>query len=147
LLVTVPGVEDVIAANLLADLPALGQLNRGQAAKLVGVAPLNRDSGQYRGKRMIGGGRASVRQILFTATLVAMRWNPVIKRHYNHLLENGKSKMVALTACMRKLLLILNAMIKTNSLGIPRLSLDFQDSRCCAMWQWDQRYCSMVALE
>jgi transposase len=115
LLVTVPGVGSVTAANLLAELPELGRLNRGQAAKLVGLAPINRDSGQFRGKRMIGGGRASVRQALFMATLVATRFNPVIKTHYHHLLQQGKCKMVALTACMRKLLLIINAMIKANS--------------------------------
>lgn len=115
LLTSVPGVGTVTATGLIADLPELGTLNRGQAAKLVGLAPINRDSGTLRGKRMTGGGRASVRKNLFMATLVATRFNPVIKSHYQHLLQKGKPKMVALTACMRKLLLILNAILKSNS--------------------------------
>jgi transposase len=115
LLTTVPGVGQVTAAGLLAELPELGTMNRGQAAKLVGLAPLNRDSGSLRGKRMIGGGRTSVRRSLFMATLVATRHNHLIRSHYQQLLDRGKSKMTALVACMRKLLLILNAMIKNNS--------------------------------
>jgi transposase len=115
LLVTVPGVGAVTAAALLAELPELGAMNRGQAAKLVGLAPLNRDSGSLRGKRMIGGGRTQVRRSLYMATIVATRHNTLIRRHYQQLLARGKAKMTALVACMRKLLLILNAMIKTNS--------------------------------
>jgi transposase len=115
LLVTVPGVGAVTAAALLADLPELGSLNRGQAAKLVGLAPLNRDSGTLRGKRMIGGGRSQIRRSLYMATLVATRHNRLIRSHYQQLLGRGKAKMTALVACMRKLLLILNAMIKNQS--------------------------------
>lgn len=115
LLVTVPGVGAVTAAGLLADLPELGALNRGQAAKLVGLAPLNRDSGTLRGKRMIGGGRAQVRRSLYMATLVATKHNRLIRNHYRQLIDRGKAKMTALVACMRKLLLILNAMIKNQT--------------------------------
>jgi transposase len=112
LLVTVPGVGAVTAAALLAELPELGSMNRGQAAKLVGLAPLNRDSGSFRGKRMIGGGRSQVRRSLYMATLTATKHNKSIRSYYHQLLERGKAKMTALVACMRKLLLILNAMLK-----------------------------------
>ncbi len=115
LLVSVPGVGTVTAAGLLAELPELGAMNRGEAAKLVGLAPINRDSGALRGKRMIGGGRTQVRRSLYMATIVATRHNKIIRRHYRQLLDRGKSKMTALVACMRKLLLILNAIIKNNS--------------------------------
>lgn len=115
LLVSVPGVGAVTAAGLLAELPELGSLNRGQAAKLVGLAPINRDSGSLRGKRMIGGGRTQVRRSLYMATIVATQHNKLIRTHYRKLLQRGKAKMTALVACMRKLLLILNAMIKNNS--------------------------------
>ena len=114
LLVSVPGVGPTTAAALTAELPELGRLNRRQAARLVGLAPINRDSGTLRGKRMIGGGRATVRKGLYMATLVAAKHNPVIRAFYQRLLQQGKAKMVALTACMRKLLLILNAIVKTN---------------------------------
>jgi transposase len=115
LLVTVPGVGAVTAAGLLAELPELGAMNRGQAAKLAGLAPINRDSGSLRGKRMIGGGRTQVRRALYMATIVATQHNQLIRNYYRHLLARGKAKMTALVACMRKLLLILNAMIKNNS--------------------------------
>jgi transposase len=115
LLVTVPGVGLVTATGLLAELPELGRLNRGQAAKLVGLAPINRDSGTLRGKRMIGGGRVHVRRSLYMATIVATKHNDLIRRHYLQLLARGKAKMTALVACMRKLLLILNAILKNNS--------------------------------
>ena len=114
LLVTVPGVGAVTAAALVAEMPELGALNRGQAAKLVGLAPINRDSGTLRGKRMIGGGRTQVRRSLYMATIVATQHNGLIKKHYQQLLARGKAKMTALVACMRKLLLILNAMIKNQ---------------------------------
>jgi transposase len=114
LLVSVPGVGPTTAAALTAELPELGRLNRRQAARLVGLAPINRDSGTLRGKRMIGGGRATVRKGLYMATLVAAKHNPIIRAFYQRLLQQGKAKMVALTACMRKLLLILNAIVKTN---------------------------------
>jgi transposase len=112
---SVPGVGNVVAATLLALLPELGQLSTQKISTLVGVAPLNRDSGQMQGKRTIFGGRAAVRQILYMATLVAVRHNPVIKAFYDQLLNRGKAKKVALVACMHKLLTILNAMIKNGT--------------------------------
>lgn len=112
LLRSVPGIGPVTSATLLADLPELGTLNRQKIAALVGVAPFNKDSGVKRGKRRIFGGRASVRRTLYMATLVATKFNPVIRRFYENLLARGKVKKVALTACMRKLLVILNAMIR-----------------------------------
>lgn len=115
LLRSVPGVGQVLAVTLLAELPELGQLTRKQIAKLVGVAPLNRDSGTFRGRRMISGGRASVRTVLYMAALVATRHNAVIRTFYHRLLAAGKSKKLALTACMRKLLTILNAILKTKT--------------------------------
>lgn len=110
-----PGVGPVVSTTLIAQLPELGSLNRRQIAALAGVAPLNRDSGMYRGKRIVWGGRARVRAALYMATLVATRSNPVIKSFYRRLLAAGKAKKVALTACMRKLLTILNAMIKHHT--------------------------------
>ena len=112
LLQTVPGVGPVTAATLLADLPELGTINRQKVAALAGVAPFNRDSGKKRGKRRIFGGRSAVRRTLYMAALSCSRHNPVIKRFYQSLLERGKEKKVALTACMRKLLVILNAMVR-----------------------------------
>jgi transposase len=112
LLRSVPGVGPTLSITLLVDLPELGTLNRKQIAALVGVAPLNRDSGAYRGKRRIWGGRSQVRKILYMAALVAVRYNPVIKQFYDRLCEAGKAKKVALVACMHKLLTILNAMLK-----------------------------------
>ena len=111
----VPGVGPVLTLTLLAELPELGTLDRRQVAALVGVAPLNRDSGTLRGKRTVWGGRAKVRAVLYMATLVATRFNPVIRAFYQKLLAVGKPKKVALTACMRKLLTILNAMLKHRS--------------------------------
>lgn len=112
LLSSVPGVGPTLCATLLIDLPELGTLNKRQIAALVGVAPLNRDSGTLRGKRTVWGGRAAVRSSLYMASLVATRFNPVIKQFYERLCAAGKAKKVALTACMRKLLIILNAMLK-----------------------------------
>lgn len=111
---TVPGVGAITASTLLADLPELGQLNRQKIAALVGVAPFNHDSGKRRGKRRIFGGRTSVRSVLYMATLSAIRHNPIIKSFYQRLLDKGKVKKVALTACMRKLLVILNTMVKSG---------------------------------
>lgn len=108
----VPGVGPVLSATLLTELPELGTLNRRKIAALVGVAPLNRDSGTLRGRRTVWGGRARVRETIYMAALVATRHNPVIRRFYQRLLAAGKAKKVALTACMRKLLVILNAMLK-----------------------------------
>lgn len=115
LLSSVPGIGPVTAACLLAELPELGKLNRKQIAALVGVAPHNRDSGNYRGKRSVWGGRAPVRANLYMATLVATRCNAVIKAFYARLCAAGKPKKMALTACMRKLLTILNSMMCTQS--------------------------------
>ncbi len=112
LLQSAPGVGPVLSRTLLAQLPELGTLNRKQIAALVGVAPLNRDSGKYRGKRSVWGGRSAIRMVLYMATLSATRSNPVIEAFYNRLCTAGKPKKVALTACMRKLLIILNAMLK-----------------------------------
>ncbi len=119
LLRSVPGVGPVTASTLLAALPELGTRNRQQIAALVGVAPLNKDSGKMRGKRRVFGGRAPVRRALYMATLVATRVNPVIRSFYEHLLAQGKEKKVALTACMRKLLVILNSMIRNQQTWSP----------------------------
>ncbi len=115
LLRSVPGVGPVLSLTLLAQLPELGQLNRREIAKLVGVAPFNRDSGRWRGSRHIWGGRAAIRSPLFMATLCAIRINPTIKCFYQRLIKVGKPPKVAITACMRKLLTILNIMIKTQT--------------------------------
>ena len=116
LLRTAPGVGPVVSRTLLAELPELGQLNRKQIAALVGVAPFARDSGTRRGKRAVWGGRASVRAVLYMSALVAARRNPVIGAFYRRLVAAGKPKKVALIACMRKLLTILNAMMRTNTM-------------------------------
>jgi len=125
----VPGIGPTVAATLLAELPELGTLNRRQIAALVGVAPLNRDSGTLRGKRTVWGGRATVRAALYMAALVATRFNPVIRAFYQRLLAAGKPKKVALTACMRKFLTILNAMIKHRS---PWQPVPFQVLGACS---------------
>jgi len=115
LLQTVPGIGPVTALVLVAEVPELGQLNRHQVAKLVGVAPLNCDSGNLRGQRHIFGGRQAVRNTFYMAIQSAVRHNPVIKEFYERLLARHKPKKVALVACMRKLLTIVNVMIKTNT--------------------------------
>ncbi|MEK6802635.1 MAG: IS110 family transposase [Nitrospirota bacterium] len=109
---SVPGVGPVLTATLLASLPELGTLTHKQIAALVGVAPLNRDSGTLRGRRTVWGGRAQVRAVLYMGAIVAARFNPVIRAFYQRLQPAGKAKKVALTACMHKLLTILNAMLK-----------------------------------
>ena len=114
LLQSVPGIGTQVALSLIAELPELGTLSAPRITALVGLAPYNRDSGNMRGKRIIWGGRASVRNSLYMATLVASRHNPVIRDFYQRLCEVGKPKKVALVACMRKLLIILNAMVKHN---------------------------------
>ena len=111
---SVKGVGDVTISTLVAELPELGDLNRGQIAKLVGVAPINRDSGTKSARRFIGGGRGSVRRVLYMATLVAIRHNAPIKAFYARLKSKGKESKVAIVACMRKLITILNLLIKTN---------------------------------
>lgn len=115
LLRSVPGVGQVLSVSLITGLPELGTLSRRQIAALVGVAPLNRDSGLFRGKRTVWGGRAYIRAVLYMATLSASRANPSIKRFYHRLTEAGKKGKVALTACMRKLLGILNAIVKNQT--------------------------------
>lgn len=114
LLQSVPGVGPVLARTLLADLPELGRLSRREIAKLVGVAPFSRDSGTLRGRRFIQGGRASVRAVLYMAALVATKRNAVIRAFYQRLVAAGKPKKLALVACMRKLLTILNVMARTR---------------------------------
>ena len=115
LLRSVPGVGEQLSLALLAYLPELGALDRRQVAALVGVAPFNRDSGTLRGKRTVWGGRARVRAALYMGALAATRFNPVIRDFYQRLLAAGKPKKLALTACMRKLLVILNSMVKHGS--------------------------------
>jgi transposase len=122
LLTTVPGIGQVTATTLIATLPELGRLGPKQISYLVGLAPLNRDSGQFRGKRTIWGGRAQVRCVVYMATLAAIRFNPIIKAFYQRLLQRGKLKKVALTACMHKLLLILNAMVKSGQDWQPQIT-------------------------
>ena len=112
LLRSVPGVGPVVAMTLLADLPELGKLSRKQIAALAGVAPLNRDSGIRRGQRVVFGGRATVRAALYMATIVGVQHNAHLRAHYRRLLAAGKAKKVALVACMRKLLLTLNALLR-----------------------------------
>ena len=119
LLRSVPGIGRVVSITLLADLPELGTLSRHQIAALVGVAPLNRDSGRFRGKRTVWGGRARVRAALYMAALTASRYNPIIKALYHRLCSAGKARKVALTACMRKLLIILNSMVKHQQTWTP----------------------------
>jgi transposase len=114
LLQSIPGVGPVVATTVLASLPELGILSRQQIAALVGVAPLNRDSGTIRGKRTIWSGRAHVRATLYMAAIVASRCNPMIRAFYHRLCAAGKAKKVALTACMRKLLTVLNAILRTR---------------------------------
>lgn len=109
---SVPGVGQVTARTLLAEMPELGTIDRKQIAALVGVAPFNHDSGRLRGKRFIQGGRYEVRSVLYMATLSATRFNPTIRTFYEHLLAAGKAKKVAIVACMRKLLTMLNAMLR-----------------------------------
>ena len=118
---SVPGIGAASVAVLLAELPELGKLDRRRIAALVGVAPLNRDSGQMRGQRAIWGGRHDVRRTLYMATLVAVRHCSVFKAFYEHLLERGKRKKVALVAAMRKLLTVLNAIAKQGSRWNPML--------------------------
>jgi len=116
LLRTVPGVGRVTSRTLVGELPELGRLTHKQVAALVGVAPRARDSGTLRGKRMVWGGRAPVRAVLYMSALVATRYNPVIRAFYQRLRAAGKPAKVALVACMRKLLTILNAMVRTNTI-------------------------------
>lgn len=119
LLQSAPAVGMVTAASLIADLPELGTLDRKKIAALVGVAPMNQDSGSKSGRRRIRGGRAPLRAALYMAALSASRFNPVIRDFYERLIGNAKEKKVALTACMRKLLTMLNAMMRDNKRWSP----------------------------
>jgi len=117
---SVPGIGETTALMLIAEVPELGQLNRRQIASLIGVAPINRDSGMFRGKRMTGGGRRLVRTKLYMPTLVATKHNPQIKRFYERLRASGKAPMIALVAAMRKLITMLNAMLSRNQNWSPQ---------------------------
>jgi transposase len=121
LLRTIPGIGKIVSATLLSQLPELGQLDRKAIAKLVGVAPLNNDSGTFHGRRRIWGGRAAVRAALYMGALVATRYNPPIRAFYTRLLAAGKPRKVALVACMRKLLLQAHAVLRTNTPWSPAL--------------------------
>jgi transposase len=120
-LLSVPGIGETTASMLVTEVPELGQLNRRQIAALIGVAPINRDSGSFRGKRMTGGGRQNVRTRLYMPTVVACHFNPIIKSYYQRLVEKGKTKMTALIAAMRKLLTIINSMVANNQSWNPKL--------------------------
>lgn len=117
----IKGVGEVTAMNILIHMPELGQLAPQEASALAGVAPFNKDSGQMKGKRQIRGGRAQVRTALYMAVLTAKRFNPVLKRFYDRLIQKGKLKKVAMVACMRKLIIIMNAMIRDNSSWQPKI--------------------------
>ena len=123
LLRAIPGVGRVLATTLLADLPELGRLSRREIAALVGVAPLNRDSGAFRGQRSVWGGRATVRTALYMSALAAVRSNPPVKALYGRLVEKGKPKKVALVACMRKLLVTCNAVVRDGAAWEPNRAL------------------------
>jgi transposase len=114
LLTSVPGIGDVTAQTLIAMLPELGHVTAKRAAALVGIAPFARDSGPKKGKRSIWGGRASLRAALYMATLSAIRWNPVLRAHFKQLMDRGKLFKVSMVACMRRLLTILDAMVRKN---------------------------------
>ena len=122
ILLSVKGVGKVLAYTLLSDLPELGQLNRKEVAALVGVAPMNRESGAYRGKRRIRGGRARIRKVLFMAMMSTIQSNPKFKREYHALVTKGKPKKVAIVACMRKMITILNTMVKNGEVWNEKLA-------------------------
>jgi len=115
ILQSVPSVGPVMSLTILADLPEIGTMNRRQIAALVGVAPLNRDSGKYKGRRAIWGGRARIRSVLYMCVISGICHNPKIRAFYNRLISSGKKHKVAITACMRKLMIILNTMIKNDT--------------------------------
>ncbi|MFT5417078.1 MAG: transposase, partial [Gammaproteobacteria bacterium] len=115
IMLSAPGIGPVVVNTVLADLPEIGTLSNKQISALVGVAPFNRDSGKFRGKRSIRGGRASVRTALFMSIMTAIQHNPKIRAMYQRLLANGKLKKVAMTACMRKMIIILNTMVKNQT--------------------------------
>ena len=129
LMTAVPGVGPQLSVTLIAELPELGRLGRREIAALVGVAPHAHESGKFKGRRMIWGGRAHVRTMLYMATLSAVRHNPLLRHHYRTLVERGKAKKLALVACMRKLLVTLNAIIRYSTAWNPNYIVDFQHSR------------------
>ena len=129
LLTAVPGVGPQLGFTLIAELPELGKLGRRQIASLVGVAPHPHESGKFKGRRMIWGGRARVRTMLYMASLSAVRHNPQLRAHYRALLDRGKAKKLALVACMRKLLITLNAILRDSTPWNPNYVVDFQHSR------------------
>jgi len=131
IITSVPGAGPNLSSYLLANLPELGKLNRREIATLVGVAPLNRDSGKFRGTRIVWGGRAQVRSALYMSTLSASQCNPNIKLFYRRLIEKGKKPKVALTACMRKLLTILNTMVKNNTTWDQSYSINLDFNHGC----------------
>jgi len=133
IITSVPGAGPNLSSYLLANLPELGRLNRREIATLVGVAPLNRDSGKFRGTRMVWGGRAQVRAALYMSALSASKYNPSIKLFYKRLIEKGKKPKVALTACMRmrKLLTIINTMVKNNTTWDQNYSLNLDFNHGC----------------
>ncbi|EKO3664102.1 IS110 family transposase, partial [Vibrio metschnikovii] len=112
LLQSVPGIGKIAAASIISNVPELGYITNKQAASLIGVAPITRESGSYKGKRMIKGGRMQVRTVLYMAMMSAMQCNPVFKQHYQKLLAAGKPKKVAIIACVRKMVVILNSMLR-----------------------------------
>ncbi len=120
LIQSVPGIGENTAAALVSGLPEIGTLNRREIAALTGTAPVNRDSGQFRGKRMTGGGRGEIRSLMHMPTLAAIRHNPVIRKYYQRLVSAGKIKMVAVTACMRKLIVIVNSMVAKKEAWNPK---------------------------
>ena len=117
---SLPGAGPVLSITLLAKVPELGVLNRRKISALIGVAPMNRDSGLFRGRRRVWGGRGDVRRVLYMAAIAAIRFNPVIQEFYERLINAGKRPKVAITACMRKLLVILNSMVKNGETWQPR---------------------------
>ena len=130
LLLSIPGVGEITSRSMLSRCPEIGRLSRREIAKLVGIAPLNNDSGKYRGQRHIWGGRADVRSVLYMATVSAIRCNPVIKAFAASLKSTGKAPKVVIVACMRKLLTIMNAMIKTSTPWSSRDRLETRSGRC-----------------
>lgn len=116
---SVPGVGPGLSYTIIADLPELGHISSRALSKLVGIAPLNSDSGRHQGRRKIWGGRAKVRAALYMSTVACLRWNPVIRAYFERLIKGGKEFKVALVACMRRLLAILNAMARTNTKWNP----------------------------
>jgi len=131
ILLSVKGVGKVLAYTLLSDIPELGQLNRKEIAALIGVAPMNRESGAYKGKRRIRGGRARIRTVLFIAMMSTIQSNPRFKRDYQRLVAKGKPKKVAIVACMRKMITILNVWLKQKQCGMKKWfkSLTWNQSR------------------